>query len=305
MKPFATYQYISGELMTDRDLLEVGSRFWNEGKFNNFVLPFLPADCSDKVFVDIGCNAGIFLKLASDMGFARVAGVDANRGAIERASRYRAANGGQYSLSLQKMEKCLDSIPAADYIVMANTHYYFDIEDWLRFLDRLKAKTAHCIIVTADVKFRIDRPGADLARLRHYFADWAEEGVIDNVPLDNDPYPRKLYGICFKSPVVRREELAALRMGNQQGQDEFLNTIDGGGDYTDTYYYRMIKAYRPKWPDSKLQRYFKNKIKAYNDIEINGFKEPVVVGGDRVYDGNHRCAMARHFGYKSVLIRTI
>ena len=30
MKKFETYQYLEGELMTERDKQEVGSKFWNE-----------------------------------------------------------------------------------------------------------------------------------------------------------------------------------------------------------------------------------------------------------------------------------
>lgn len=55
--------------MTERDKKEVGSKFWNQGKWDNFVLPFIEDDCKDMTLVDVGCNAGLFLKLAKDKGF--------------------------------------------------------------------------------------------------------------------------------------------------------------------------------------------------------------------------------------------
>ena len=60
MKQFSNYQYIDGE-MSERDKKEEGSKFWNKGKFDNFVKPFLPEDCKNMTFIDMGCNAGVFL----------------------------------------------------------------------------------------------------------------------------------------------------------------------------------------------------------------------------------------------------
>ena len=71
MKSFSNYQYTGGE-MNERDKQEVRSKFWNEGKWNNFIKPFLPKDCGEMTFIDIGCNAGLFLKMAKEFGFKRV-----------------------------------------------------------------------------------------------------------------------------------------------------------------------------------------------------------------------------------------
>src|SRR5574343_485811 len=104
MKPFETYQYLAGEPMTDRDKVEVGSKFWNKGKWDNFVLPIIPKDLGDlkeQTFVDMGCNAGLFLKFASEMGFGRVIGVDSNEQAVKRGEEWRDKNGGKYEF------KCL------------------------------------------------------------------------------------------------------------------------------------------------------------------------------------------------------
>ena len=75
--------------MSERDKQEKGSKFWNKGKWDNFVLPFLPDDCGEMTLIDMGCNAGIFLKLAEDKGFKQVIGVDSNREAVKKALFYK------------------------------------------------------------------------------------------------------------------------------------------------------------------------------------------------------------------------
>jgi hypothetical protein len=71
MKPFAHYQYVGGK-MSPRDKQEANSKFWNQGKWTNFILPFLPKNCQELSLVDLGCNAGLFLKLAEDKGFDKI-----------------------------------------------------------------------------------------------------------------------------------------------------------------------------------------------------------------------------------------
>jgi len=125
MKNFSSYQYIDGE-MNDRDKEEVGSKYWNKGKWDNLVLPFLPKDCSEMTLVDMGCNAGLFLKLAEDKGFKTI-GVDSNSKAIELAIEYKKRNKGGYQIIQSRMEDC--DLPIVDYTIFVNSHYYFDTED--------------------------------------------------------------------------------------------------------------------------------------------------------------------------------
>src|SRR3989344_8412572 len=98
MKKFEEYQYLEGEPMTERDRQEIGSKFWNSGKWDNFVAPFLPQDRKELTLIDVGCNAGLFLKLAEDMGFGQVIGVDSNEGAVKRGLAWRDKNRGKYQI---------------------------------------------------------------------------------------------------------------------------------------------------------------------------------------------------------------
>ena len=119
---FSNYQYVPIRELNDTDKRDLGSEFWNEGKWRNFVLPFLPDNCSDLTLVDIGCNAGLFLEEAENKDFKKVIGVDRNKKAIELAKEYKESIGGTYEIRNERMENCLENLPVSDYMVMAMAH---------------------------------------------------------------------------------------------------------------------------------------------------------------------------------------
>lgn len=306
MKPFREYQHLPGEPLTERDKTEVGSKFWNEGKWDNFVLPLLPLDCHGLTFVEMGCNAGLFLKLAQDKGFKTVVGVDSDVDAIQRGCRWRDANGGHYRFIRSKMEESIEDLPVADYTVLVNAHYYFSIDEWLKYLDRLQYKTRYCIIVTTE-----KRPGnrcwaqADVENVRKYFKTWEETGFVDAISTEGDPRPRKLYGLCFKSPFVERVSIDSLDSGNHV-QDEFYKEIDQGIAFNKTKYYKILKPYRKNWTEEELDSWIVRKINLYRHIENFWITNPLIISSDNlILDGNHRCQMLKHLGNKEVLVRRI
>ena len=310
MKEFNTYQHLAGEPMTARDETEVGSKFWNKGKWDNFVLPFLDRDCSEQTFVDIGCNAGLFLNLAEEKGFDRVIGIDSDGEAIERGREWSKRNGKSYQIWRSNMEDCIDDLPVADFVVLANVHYYFKIDDWLNFLDKLQCKTRYCIIVTTK-----KRPGnrcwaqADLENIDRYFKYWEPVGLIDNISTKDDPRPRKLYGLCFEGHRIDRVLIDSLDSGNHV-QDKFYEELDSGKHYSKTKYYKIIEKYRlydrKDWSREKLEKFFTERVDLYEDIKENGLMDPIIVDHNNlILDGNHRCQMLKHLGRKTVLVRKI
>lgn len=307
MKPFESYQYLNGTEMTERDKLEVGSKFWNKGKWDNFILPFLPAECGDMTFVDMGCNAGLFLKYAEEKGFRQVLGVDFNEEAVKRGAQWRDQQGSHYRFLLGRMEEALEQLPVADYTLLANAHYYFTINDFLDYLDKLIYKTRYCIIVTAE-KHHGNRcwAGADLDSIRRYFKQWKETAFIDELPTEGDPMPRRLWGLCFRSPILDRVPNESLDCGNHV-QDEFYSQLDQGIEYHQTKYYAILKPYRLRkhgWSQEKLDEWFEERISVYESVKKEGLLKPVLVGpGEKILDGNHRFAMLRTLGLKTVMIR--
>jgi len=304
MKPFKTYQHLEGDPLTERDKTEAGSAFWNEGKWNSFVEPLLPNDCSEMVLVEMGCNAGVFLNKAESKGFGKVVGIDSDEASVERGCSWRDRHGKNYQILLERMEDCLDNLPLADYTILSNSHYYFTINDWLDYLDRLQYKTRYCIIITAQ-KRKGNRcwARADLDGIRDYFKTWKEVGFVDTPPLEDDPHPRRLWSLCFESPFIERVPIDSLDCGNHV-QDKFYAELDAGMDYKDTRYYKILKPYRKRWSEEKLHTWIEGRIKVYKDLKENGLKKPILVGAKNlILDGNHRYSMMKHLGFKSILIR--
>lgn len=310
MKEFSVYQYVDGEPMTERDEKEIGSKFWNKGKWDNFVEPFLPSDCRERVFVDMGCNAGLFLEQAEKRGFERVVGVDSNHQAIQRAIRYKNRIGGNYELLQRDIENVIDQLPASDVTVLANTHYYFKKEDWIKYLTRLKEKTTRCIIVTADKKPNDKYAPSDIEGIRESFKDWNEPYSVLEPRLEGDPYPRRLWGLCFDSGV-ERVPIESLDNGNAQQRD-FLEELADGIPVLKTHYYKRLADYRKRtgskqemWSDEKLVSYMMDRKDLFFDILKNDMKEPIIAKktNRRIIDGNHRHEIERFLGHNTILVR--
>jgi hypothetical protein len=304
MKGFSNYQYVEGELMTERDKQEAGSKFWNKGKWDNFVAPFLPEDCKEMILVDMGCNAGLFLKLAEDKGFSKVIGIEANKEAIRRAIAYRERNKGTYELQRRLMQRSIDYLPIADYTILANSHYYFPIEQWLEYLDKLQLKTRYCIIITAHSEHRaLFKASPLVADIRNYFKNWDETGIIDNVPMENDPLPRRLWGLCFKSRLIERAPINEIENANK-AQKDFYKELDQGKPLFETNYYKYWKERRAKEYEERVKKGMLIKAALYNDIKKRCLFKPVIVNREgKVLEGNHRHEIMRHLGYKTIIIR--
>ena len=309
MKPFKEYQHLEGTPMTERDKTEVGSAFWNVGKWNHFVKPYLPKSGWEQILVDMGCNAGVFLNEAEKLGFKAI-GVDSDREAIERGVAWKKEHNKNYDLILRDIENSLDSIPACDYIVFANSHYYLKDEDWKKMIKQMKEKTRFCIVITVDRKPREGLAASDPEGIRKDFEGWTEVGSADSSKIKNDPRPRPMYSFLFKSGI-QRVPINTIKNGNDQQRD-FLKQLDKGRNPYETDYFIRLKDYRKRtgsrqqiWSEEKLVQYMQERVDLYESVKSNGLMYPLEVrkSDDRVVDGNHRHEALRHLGYKTVLIK--
>jgi len=307
MKKFKDYQYTGGE-MSERDKREVDSKFWGKGKWDNFIEPFFPSSCTDMTLVDMGCNAGLFLKLAEDRGFSDVIGVDSDREAIKKAFDYGNNNGGNYPLHHRRIEESIDKLPVADVTLLVNTHYYLEVSDFLDYIDKLRSKTRYCLIVTGDKNNDLHMASADSNSIRDYFNGWDEFDGVKEISSKGDPAPRRLWTLCFGSPLITRILIDQLDNGNHQ-QYGFCKQIDEGVPLEKTDYYRGMKSYRLKEHKWSMERFVNSMISRedlYRDVKERGLMKPIIINKKgRIIDGNHRCEMMRHLGYKSILARRV
>lgn len=296
------------------------SRYWNEGKWNHYIAPLLPKDCKDMTFVDIGCNAGLFLKLAKDMGFRDVIGVDKSRKACLRAIKYRDYLGYDYKILHRTVgvNFSFEEIPVADVVLLANVHYYFQLNDWLKFLDQLYNRTHYCLIISRPLNTKHHWvPKTLIPDIKYYFRDWEKIGAIYQARHGwrerNDPSPRELWSFMFKSRL-RRVKLDDLLPGAPARlikipTAKLYKAINKNPtlDLRKTSYYKAWhKREKDRWPEERIYNFVKQKADLWFDIKENGIKDPILVLLDnKIVDGGHRVAIARELGYKSILVRTI
>ncbi len=302
MKDFKTYQYLEGEPMTDRDKIEKDSKFWNEGKWKNFIEPLLPEDCSDMTFVDVGCNAGLFLKLAKEKGFKKVIGVEADKGAYERGIAYRDKHKLEYQIINDKIENC--DLPLANFTILSNVHYYLGILDWLEYVDKLQSKTCYCLIITKKANDRHERPLTSIADTKYYFRNWEQVGAIYEVDT-NDSSPRKIWSLLFKSKTLNSIPINLLKKKAPDYQKEFYDELEKGIDFKNTHYLDCWKKWRKDTlNEEEIKAFVKEKAKLFDSIKKDGMLRPIVTRHDNcIIDGDHRLEIMRRLGYKNIISR--
>ena len=296
------------------------SKFWNEGKFENFIKPHLPKDCTDMSFVELGTNAGLFLRMASDMGFRDVVGVEKDKTPVEAGLKYRDLLGYKYKLLKRTLggqfgesgNFNFDELPVADYTVLSTFHYYIDINTWVKYLDQLKNKTRYIIIVSRHVNQRHWRALSDLEDVRKYFSDWEEVGYIAPISKEGDPKPRNLWSICFKSKLDRVNIKDIKTRGNGEMYDAVQDLVkdvvnqDKVDPLKTKYYEVWVNRKKDKCNPKLIKKFVTDKTNLLLDIKKNGPRDPLIVQEDlKLSDGGHRLSIMKGLGYKSVIVRKV
>lgn len=190
------------------------SMYCNEGKWNNFIVPLLPENPEEMTFIEIGCNAGLFLKLAKGYGFRKVLGVEESKRTCEVAENYRRLSGLDYDIYNASVDKGsfandisgrfdINRLPAADVVLLSNVHYHLFLPVFLNFINEIRRKTRYVIVVSATNIKNHRFPKHDAESVRKYFSLWKEDGFIGQKYFENDPYPRDMFSIRFKSEIHR------------------------------------------------------------------------------------------------------
>jgi SAM-dependent methyltransferase len=317
---FSKYQNIeiAGEPIICDNVNRKDSKFWNEGKWDNFIKPLLPKDPTDMTFVEIGCNAGLFVKLAKEYGFKNAYGYEKDKTAYERGIRFRDSLKLDYKIE----NKCvgvdfnIDDMPMADVVLLSNVHYYFNIQDWLRLVDRLREKAVHIIVISrpVDPAYTWWKPLAGIGDVRLYFRDWNEVKTVYNIRTKDDPSPRVMWSFCFKNRLLERTSFKSFRRTNPGGmvkipKQEFTKSLVERDDVVaekTSYYEALLKRMSHQWSQGRTLQFVKDKIKVLYDIKKNGIKEPVICQLDyKMIDGGHRVELLKALGYQSVIIRKV
>lgn len=315
------YQNVDIEGVEFEDPARKDSKFWNEGKWAHFIAPLLPEQ--RETFIEIGCNAGLFLKMATEAGFHRVIGVEADSRIMAQAQAFKRHAKGDWQLVHQKVGKnfVLDELPLADVTLISSAHYYFPIGAFSNLVDHLKSRTLCCLVVAAKARRLSGRAKYDLGSVRGYFRDWREIKVMEGLDMEDDPAPRRrMYGVSFKGNLdawdikntynlYRWQALRSDKFkkhGLSPALEEFFKKVLSGVTFelkdTPLYRYWETMGYGPEAILGKLE--YKKKLA--EDVQANGMKEPIYYDRHgKLLDGIHRLVIAKELGYKHILVRCL
>jgi SAM-dependent methyltransferase len=298
------------------------SNFFNEGKWRNFILPLLPEDPKDRTFIEIGCNAGLYLKMATEYGFRNVVGVEADPHDCAIAEKYRNANGMDYKVLCRTVGKGFrfSELPVADVILLSNMHYYIHMEHFIPFLDRMLHKTIYCIVVSRQMREKKHGyPLPEIEPLRLMFKDWELMRIMQTSSqmLEGDPHRRRLHSMLFRSEL-KRQPISDYTTRTQKyiKQQEFIDIIRDGRDVpleeTINWEYWKIrkqdekKTEKGRWTDSQIRAHVQKRKDLVESLMKDGMKEPILVWPDRMgIDGGNRAQILKLLGYESIIVRII
>lgn len=299
------------------------SKFWNEGKWDNFVKPLLPSQ--HQTFIEIGCNAGLFLKMAKDAGFKDVIGVEGNYQILKQALVYKEINGYDYKLVHERIgvNFGLDNLPLADVILIANMHYYLPIPIFSQLVDKLRNRCLYCLVVSARAKRRKGNALWDLSSIRGYFRGWQEREIISWVSTEGDPCPREtMYGVLFKgnlTPINVADYYNAWFEASKKPehkshglapamQDFFEGVLFGGADFEHegSSFYNYWREREPCRSEQWTRDWLDYKATLAKYVQANGMKTPIYFDYNlKLLDGIHRLCIAKLLGYEHILGRVL
>lgn len=314
------YQNVGIGGVTYESKARIGSKFWNEGKWDNFIAPLLPDE--RQTFLELGCNAGLFLKMAQDVGFGRVVGVEGRTSIMEQAKRFRKQSDGSWRLINRWAggNLSLPNLPLADVVLMSNFHYYLSVPALAALADGLRNRCLYCIIVSAPARRRAGKAFSGLLPIRGYFRDWEELDIIEGVDATGDPAPRAgMFSVLFHGGLESwsvddlfdrwydsaSKDKKYKRRALPPALTEFFELALAGEEFNleDTLFYDYWKKRRPRMNVLKFLRYKRDLAR---DIQANGMNTPIFFDRQhKMLDGIHRLAIAKTLGWDHVLVKIL
>jgi len=320
------------------------SKFYHLGKWNTFIEPLLPFDdFSTRDFMEIGCNAGLFLFEAHRLGFKTVYGIEADKDFYKQLEFcVKTSNAKNIRISQRHIglpepnvdiegssEMSAEDLRVVDVTLLSNLTYWLYEKDLLCLLETLSTKSLYIIVVTDNDVAQMSL-GDFWYLLKCFSSHWTFLQSKIHAPED-DPTPRNMTSMLFQSKhLVERnieevEEDMLFGVG-VNGCDNFcfyktfsqlvcIELFGNGMSSESSAYFRFMMS-RAKNRDPKKGLFTKTEILTYInmwkryiiDIKNNGLKEPLELMQDiitkrELVDGGHRMVTLEQLGYSRVICK--
>jgi len=274
----------------------------SEVRWNTFIKPLLPFDGDGRLCVDLGCNAGFYLRQMADLGFN---GIGVDKDPIYAAhARYWEA-GEPKGVTIIEGNLLDYDIPAASIVILANVHYWLSLKERAILEDQLWDKAMYCLVIGRHKTAPEHTSLCDMENMQKTFLKRTFEAfeTVDTVR------GKKHYSILFKNPNLCEkdtEEILSISKcyTSKQFMPSFLQFVElvlSGDEFDmkDTAYWKYLVARSMKKREQDIHRH----AALILDAKERGIVDPLVFDGDVIKDGNHRMLVAHALGIKHLICR--
>lgn len=292
MKKWYQEAVINGVKMPTQRHRDTSQKRWEK-----FILPLLP---SGGLMVDLGCNAGFYMRQAVDLGF-RTIGVEIDDDYLEHARYWESLD--PKGVIIIKGDLSKYELPACQVALLANVHYWLTQRQLNKLINHLKERALSVIVVGRHRRSKLHKSFCDLGSLRALFPDFTEgKSVIGG----------KHYSVILHNPNLIEKEVDEV-FNNQpltksrKFLPSFSKLIADSSDpfHSDYFCYLRWRGFR------NARDLLMKRVDLIADVRINGIKNPLLLGRmingkyekDRLSDGNHRIIIAKKVGIKKVICK--
>ena len=291
---------------------------FGERKWNRLIKPYLYGENS---FLEIGCNAGLFLVLAEKYGFKNVYGLESFKYFFDQC-QYVLSQFKSRAIVYQKdaLNFNFDSLESVDTVLLANALYWIGYSDNGKYVDNYNLKmnkfirglsflTKRIIIIGGE---KVERIGGNLDLTTKFIEPYFN--IIKSEVITTGY--RVLNLIVADSKVVEGE----------QDIDFLINDLSARGDYATEFietFSKMVEGYlsHKQWmikhsesfrggrlDNLRLSAFCINYLQLMASIEEKGLLKKIKIfseDGKAQIDGWHRLIILKALGYKTIPYKKI
>lgn len=268
---------------------------YHEKRWKELIQPLVNPDGEDRLFQDLGCNAGFYMRKAERLGYKTI-GVEIDQDYIAQAP-----------IGLNIIHGDINTYkPIPAYLTLAACIHYHQTDEQVEALFHNLMYATVNLIVMGRHKGRVtSRP--DFEHLMKKLSGWK---LLDKRVLG--PF----YSVLVKNPRYEELEIEDLYNATKEyvsgiagfvdfvpAFEDFVRKVLSGEEFDSekTEFVRHLKQRRLRYP---LGRCWIYKVMV-EDIIKNGLHTALKVRDGHIVDGYHRLVVLRELGAKRVVCRVI
>lgn len=263
----------------------------SEKRWKNLIEPLMP---KGERFLELGSNAGFYLRKAKDMGYKEVIGIEMEDEFVEQA-RYWEENEPKGVVTIHADLNGYE-FSVADVVLLANIIYWLTPEERDELLKLLVMKAVNVIVVGRHRKLKPHKSDCTPESILKMFSKWELVGSKDD---------GKHVSFLFKNPELCIRNIDEIKLQEPDLKDEYMipayRWLLRGYDEP---YYDYLEHRGSKEPE--ITRLLNKKKYIINDILKNGMLKPIKIrNNNEIFDGDHRLLIAKHLGFETVVCRPV